>query len=412
MKKVLLLLGFVLLAGVLSFADDLGEMTSEYYERTSEGFAFEYVPIIDISSHLSLINNEGDQCYDSKAKLGYIIFERTNKYRFEIEFANPKDEDYDGRVLLLAKGWDHTEKVLFEQDIFIKAHGRKRVKFTISYEDIKEFDNPKMHHMYFYYYDKSQADIRGEYREGWVRPGNMESGFGFYVGAENYVRDRNELNRLIENTKEDFRKKEELKHIEETSSVTPNDYGDYTDDNGIKRKLYYNPSLFPHYHQTKHVATKPDYHFDMPWDLVNNKCDMMIGTVPFWEFGCYVTSVLNVIQGLGRGANPRYVNHYMKNNNKYTSNGSATQEGILGYLGNYSDIIAVGKPDIKPIGYFKDELFRISENQSDFKVAMLQVGNHRVIVYGWDESLLNNDPDVDSSVTWDKFYINDSSFHI
>jgi len=267
MKKLLVLLCFVLLAGGITFADDIGEMSSEFYKGTGEEDPYEYTPIIDISTPLSVINEEGDQCYDSKAKLRYIIFERTSQYHFEIEFANPKDEDYDGKVLLLAEeGWDRTVKVFFEQDIFIKAHGRKRVKFTVSYEDIKEFDNPQMHGMYFYYYDKSQAGIRGEYLEGWVRPGNKKSNFDFYVGAENYIRDQNELNRLIENTKEDFRKKNELKHIQETSSVTPYDYGDYTDDNGIKRKLYYNPSLFPHYHQTKLVETKPVYHFDMPWE--------------------------------------------------------------------------------------------------------------------------------------------------
>ena len=43
-------------------------------------------------------------------------------------------------------------------------------------------------------------------------------------------------------------------------------FRDLIDDSGIKRKLYYNPSLFPHYHQTKLVETKPVYHFDMPWE--------------------------------------------------------------------------------------------------------------------------------------------------
>ena len=255
MKKVLLLLCFVLLAGVLSFADDLGEESPGYYVKNEKTPDLVW-PLLHLSTKMSVTNEAGEDCWLERNKRIAVIFEKGQTYSVQVEYANPEDTTFHGRIALHVydTGYHNILLTLYEEEVTIEAHRRKKVSVSVPYDKLKDLEAPKEYVIRFVYYDPKYEDY-----EPWVVPGGIGRSCDIFVGMDNYhecYRDfYDSMRKVKEKIEADKRKKAEMEHIKETSSISlPQDY-----DPG--RAIYYNVceepvaddyiAFFPHYHQIK-----------------------------------------------------------------------------------------------------------------------------------------------------------------
>jgi len=256
MKKVLLLLCFVLLAGVLSFADDLGEESPGYYVENELTPDFVW-PMLHLSTKMSVTNEAGEDCWLERNTGTGVIFEKGQTYSVQVEYANPEDTTFHGRIALHVydTGYHNILLTLYEEEVTIEGHRRKKVSVSVPYDKLKGLEAPKEYILQFVYYEPKYEDY-----DPWVVPGGIRGlTCDIFVGMDNYHERYRDLYDSMRKAKEkieaDKRKKAEMEQIKETSSISlPQDY-----DPG--RAIYYNVceepvaddyiAFFPHYHQIK-----------------------------------------------------------------------------------------------------------------------------------------------------------------
>ena len=222
MKKVLVLLCFVLLAGGITFADDLGEESRGYYVE-NELTADCYWPLLHLSTLMSVTNEAGEECW-RKTDVGgeAVIFEKGQTYSVQVEYANPEETTFNGRIALHVydTGFHNILLTLYEEEVTIEGHRRKKVSVSVPYDKLKSLEAPKDYTLQFVYYDPEFEEY-----DPWVNPGGKGAKTcSIYVGMDNYhERYRNlydSMRKAKEKIEADKRKKAEMGQIKESSSIS------------------------------------------------------------------------------------------------------------------------------------------------------------------------------------------------